>query len=93
MKKGKEFIFRFNGNANDKEIKFDEDGSMKVPEKDEVYFLRNTSWKVVHVLVEESATNSKQIPMLSGCAFHRNAGPPCGSYDQYKTRCDEQRWA
>jgi hypothetical protein len=63
MKSPKQIVYRYNGDASTDEVEFDADGDQEVPEKHSIIMRKQGRWKVVHVIVEESVSVPKAVPV------------------------------
>lgn len=63
MKSPKQIVYRYNGDASTDEVEVDVDGDQEVPQKDSIITRRGSRWKVVAVIVEESVSVPKALPV------------------------------
>jgi len=63
MRNARQFVYRYDGNANSDEVVEDFDGEVLVPEKGQVIPRNGKNWRVVEVLTEQTLSNPGAIPV------------------------------
>jgi hypothetical protein len=63
MRSAQQIVYRYNGDASTDEVEFDQDGDQEVPQKDSIITRKQGRWKVVHVIVEETVSVPKAVPV------------------------------
>jgi len=56
MGKPKQFVYRYNGDAQSEEVEQDFNGDVAIPEKGSLITRKGKTWHVVHVLEEATGT-------------------------------------
>ena len=63
MTKGRQFVYRYEGDPKSEEEVADLDGEIQIPKKDDVIERSGKNWKVVHVNTEQLLSNPPAIPV------------------------------
>ena len=63
MARGKQFVYRYDGDAKSEEVEQDLLDEIPVPEKDQTISRKGKNWKVVAVMTEQLLSNPPAIPV------------------------------
>jgi len=60
--KAKQIVYVYNGKQDEPDIEIDRDGEVTIKQSD-IIQRKGKSWKVIHLIVEQSVTDAQQVPV------------------------------
>lgn len=69
---GRQFVYRYNGDAKSEEVVDDLAGEIPIPEKDQLIERKQQKWRVANLNIEQSVTDPNQLPI-----YHIFLAGPC----------------
>jgi hypothetical protein len=61
---GKQVVYRYNGVESSEEVEVDHNDEIAVPETGQLMTRKGKTWKVVHVIQQETVAGPRAIPIL-----------------------------